>query len=78
MATQLFRDGETTYVHPKNIQRHLDDGWSFDDPDLPHSPAHIGTLSIPPGASEAKAEHLALQAMGIVPEIEIGAMHVPV
>lgn len=32
MAVQLFKDGQEIYVKPKQLQSHLDAGWSLDDP----------------------------------------------
>lgn len=34
MAVQLFKEGEEIYVKPKQLQSHLDAGWSLDDPAL--------------------------------------------
>ena len=86
MATQLFKDGESIWIEPKAIARHIEAGWSPVDPEAPipaldiSSPKnHVGHLAIPPGASEEESEHHALKAMGIVSdEIEIGATNLTV
>lgn len=84
MSTQLFKDGESIWLAAKSVQRHIDAGWSPDDPDLIPPPAlkiipphlHVGHIPLPPDKDKADA---ALLAMGIDPEpIKIGAMHVPV
>jgi hypothetical protein len=35
MATQVFKDGQSIFINPFDVQNHLDTGWSLDDPNLP-------------------------------------------
>ena len=87
MATQLFKDGESTYVKTDAVQRHIAAGWSPVDPDAPSLDLsivmppnrHIGSIKIPDGADEVTAENAALMAMGVHSDKPvIGATHVAV
>jgi hypothetical protein len=46
MATQLFKDGEVVWIGPFDIQNHLEQGWSLEDPNAPKKlPAGIEIIN---------------------------------
>jgi hypothetical protein len=46
MATQLFKDGEVVWIDPLDIQNHLLQGWSLEDPNAPKKlPAGIEIIN---------------------------------
>ena len=70
MATQLFKDGGSTFVETDQVQRYLGMGWSPDDPNGPATshpdviyPAGLNLEKLP----VAEAEKTVLDMMGIKP-----------
>lgn len=78
MAVQIFKDGESIYVEPKALQRHLDCGWSADDPNAPVSTIEIayppelkGIENLPQDEQEkTMLEHMGITVTNPEPSIK--------
>ena len=70
MATQLFKDGTSSYFETHRVRHAIEAGWSPDDPNAA-APVHPEVIfpkgMIPETLTPEQAEARVLEAMGIKP-----------